>query len=111
MTHKLGACVLLAGCLVGCEEVTDPTGTSTSNSNSGSGSTATTGNLRVSADSYAHLWINGSYQGHGSLYLTLSPGSYLVQAKAHSDGHVCWETRTTVYAGKVSTVSNNAWCR
>lgn len=108
MTNRLGVCIVIS-CLVAACEATEPTAT-TSPSGS-STSTATTGNLRVTADSPAHIWVGSVYQGHGSAYLTLSPGSYLVQAKAHSDNHVCWETRSTVYAGKTSTVSNNAWCR
>ena len=112
LKRAISVFLLLAGCFAVSCTPEAMTGADDNRGGGGAGGvTAKTGHLRVSADSPAHLYINNSYYGHGSLYVELNPGSYLVAALAHSDGRRCWEIRSTVYAGQTSTVSNNAWCR
>jgi hypothetical protein len=117
---KLAVLCLLIGVLfVGCwlddlfNMPTTDTGDSGDSGGSGGsgGSGSSTGTLQIVADSHAYLYVNGSYVGQGSAYLTLNPGGYTVDAYAPSTSKRCWEQKTTVYAGKNSVVRNNSYCQ
>jgi hypothetical protein len=119
MKKALVLCFMMAVIFMGCDELaklletptTDTDSGGTGGGGGGGGTTATTGTLQIVADSYAYIYVDGGYVGKGSAYLTLSPGSYTVSAYAPSTSKKCWESKTTVYAGKNSVVKNNSYCR
>jgi len=69
-----------------------------------------TGSLSVSSDN-AYLYINNAYVGRDSVYyFNIAPGRYYVIAE-DSNGNICWERSTQVYAGKQSIINDNTYCR